>query len=266
MNKSVKTKLALAAIAGAAGAVQAGPTFLVFQNEVAHRFTDNGPIDTFTLSDRLMGSALAPDGVIRGTSSIRKQNAGWEAYSLLDPTGTPSLNEISDTNSGPFSSVTYVGNTAYSFDSAGNLLTLDFSTLAETGVVGDIGLGSGNVGSGYDASTDTMYIINKDTDALYTLDYSNASPTLVGGLGLDWFNGGAEFFDGTLYAAVQDVSSGELVVGEINTSTGAFSAIRTVATFDPNGAPMQVSLVVIPAPAGVGLLGAAGLVAMRRRR
>ncbi|MFG0258756.1 MAG: hypothetical protein ACF8LK_00275, partial [Phycisphaerales bacterium JB041] len=79
-------------------------------------------------------------------------------------------------------------------------------------------------------------------------------------------NAGAEFFDGKLYAAIQIVSSGELVLGEVNTSTGAFSAIRTVSTFDPNGTPMQVSLAIIPAPAGLGLLGAAGLVAIRRRR
>ncbi|MFG0242080.1 MAG: hypothetical protein ACF8R9_04755 [Phycisphaerales bacterium JB054] len=261
----MKAGVVVAAIAAAAGVAQAEPTFFVFQNEVAHRFTGNGPIDTFSLSDRLMGSALAPDGVIRGTSAIRKQNAGWEAYSVNDPMGTPSLLEISDTNSGPFSSVSYVGDTAYSFDSAGDLLTLDFSTLAQTGTVGNIGLGSGNVGSGYDASSDTMYIINKDTDSLYTLNYNTATPTLVGGLGFDWFNAGAEFFDGKLYAAIQIVSSGELVLGEVNTSTGAFSAIRTVATFDPNGTPMQVSLAIVPAPAGLGLLGAAGLVAMRRR-
>ena len=266
MRESMKAGVVVATIAAAAGVAQAEPTFFVFQNEVAHRFTGNGPIDTFNLSDRLMGSALAPDGVIRGTSAIRKQNAGWEAYSLTDPTGTPSLFEISDSNSGPFSSVSYVGNTAYSFDSAGDLLTLDFSTLAQTGTVGNIGLGSGNVGSGYDASSDTMYIINKDTDSLYTLNYNTATPTLVGGLGFDWFNAGAEFFDGKLYAAIQVVNTGELVLGEVNTSTGAFSAIRTVATFDPNGTPMQVSLAIIPAPAGLGLLGAAGLVAMRRRR
>jgi hypothetical protein len=262
----MKAGIALAMLAGAASVAVAGPTFFVFQNETAYRFTQNGQIDSFVLSDRLMGSAYAPDGVIRGTSAIPKQNAGWEAYSVNDPMGTPSLTEVSDTNSGPFSSVTYVGNTAYSFNSAGELLTLDFSTLAQTGVVGNIGLGSGNVGSGYDASSDTMYIINKDTDSLYTLGYNTATPTLVGGLGFDWFNGGAEFFNGTLYAVVQEVSSGNLVLGEVSTSTGAFSALRTVATFDPNGAPMQVSLSIVPAPAGLGLLGLAGLAAVRRRR
>jgi hypothetical protein len=253
-------------LVGSAGAVLAQPTFFVFQNEVAHRFTLNGPIETFTLSDRLMGSALAPDGVIRGTSAIRKQGAGWEAYAVDDPFGTPSLIEVSDTNSGPFSSLTYVGNTAYSFNSPGELLVLDPVDLTEQGVVGDLGLGSGNVGSGYDAVNDVMYMINKDTDSLYTVDYNNATATLVGGLGFDFFNGGAEFFDGTFYATVQDLATGELLLGEVDTSTGAFSVLRSVATFDPNGDPMQVSLAIIPSPGVMGLLGLGGLLAARRRR
>lgn len=252
--------------AGAFGSfAQAEPTFFVFQNEIAHRFTLGGSIDTFSLSDRLMGSALAPDGVIRGTSAIPGAN-GWEAYSVNDPSGTPSLSLISDTNSGPFSFVTYVGGDAYSTNSAGELLRMDPVTLAEQGAVGNMGLGSGNVGAGYDAASDTFYMINKDTNSLYTVDYTTATPTLVGGLGFDWYNGGAEFFGGKLYATVQDPARGLLQLGEVNTSTGEFTLLRTVTTYDPNGNPMQVSVAIIPAPAGLALLGLGGLAATRRRR
>jgi hypothetical protein len=265
MSNRTALLAAMAGLASAAGFVQAQPTFFVFQNEIAHRFTLNGSIDTFAVSDRLMGSALAPDGVIRGTSAL-PDSGGWNAYALNDPFGTPSLSTISTTNTGPFAFVTYVGNTAYSTNSAGELLIMDPVTLAQQSVVGNMGIGGLNVGAGYDAATDTFYMINKDTNSLYTVDYTNATPTLVGNLGFDWFNAGAEFFNGKLYAAVQQISSGELLLGTVDTSTGAFDTIRTVALFDPNGNPMQVSLAIIPAPATLALAGLGGLLVARRRR
>lgn len=265
MQRDIVRIASVCGIALGASVAAAQPTFFVFQNEIAHRFTLNGQIETFQLSDRLMGSALAPDGVIRGTSALEDAN-GWNAYAVDDPFGTPSLSVISDTNSGPYAFVTYVGDTAYSTNSAGELLIMDPLTLAEQSVVGNMGVGGLNVGAGYDPATDTFYMINKDTDSLYTVDYTNATATLVGNLGFDWFNAGAEFFDGTLYAAVQDLASGNLILGEVDTGTGAFTALRTVAQFDPNGNPMQVSLAIVPAPAGLALLGLGGLVAGRRRR
>lgn len=256
----------MAVAAGATAAVaQAEPTFFAFQNETVYRFTLNGTIDNFGVSARLMGSSLAPDGTIRGTSAILHGGA-YPAFSVTDPMGTPSLAQISNVNAGPYAFVTYVGNTCYSVNSAGELLTMDPVTLAEQGAVGDMGLGSGNVGAGYDAANDTFYMINKETNSLYTVNYNNATPALVGGLGLDWFNAGAEFFDGTLYALIQDPSLGLLQLGSINTGTGEFTLLRTVTTYDPNGSPMQVSLAVVPAPAGLALLGLGGVAALRRRR
>ena len=262
-----KTAVIALATAGLAAAAAAEPTFFVFQAETLHRFTLGGSIDTFVQDDRVMGMDVDPNGVLRGTSAQRRNSqSGWEAYSINDPFGSPSLNLLQFDNDGPYAFVEYVGNTCYSTNSDGELLILDSTSLLKQSVVGNMGIGGNNVGAGYDRATDTFYMINKDTNSLYTVDYTNATADLVGDMGFDWFNAGADFWGGKLYATVQDLSRGELILGTINTSTAEFTPLRTVATFDPGGDPVQVSLAITPAPTALALLGIAALGASRRRR
>ena len=102
---------------------------------------------------------------------------------------------------------------------------------------------------------------------MWSTSTSIGSTTTVGGLGLDIENAGAEFFNGMLYAAVQNKASGMLEVGTIDVGSGAFSSLYTIDSFpDPNLDRLVVSLAVIPAPSAMALLGLGGLVASRRRR
>jgi hypothetical protein len=253
------------ALVGAAAAATAQPVFFATGNNTLYRFTLNGSVDTFQLNDKMMSLALDPNGDIVGHSAEINGGQGRESYRLDDPFGTPSLTMLSDQVAGPRATLTFVASQGYAVDEDGMLNTVDGATLVDTGVVGDLGLPTDSNGSGYDPATDTFYLINGTTDSLYSVDYTDASNTLIGSLGIDYLFGGAEFFDGTLYAWVQDTGRQQLVLGSVDTTTGAFTALRAVDSYDPNE-NIFMGLAVVPAPATVGLLAAGALAAVRRRR
>jgi hypothetical protein len=183
--------------------------------------------------------------------------------------GSPSLSMLSDQVPGPRPTLSFAGGSAYSTrEDAGQnseFITVDSGTLVDSALVGPMGLGHGTNGSGYDAANDVLYVINGTRDALFTVDRVSGAASLVGVLGLDYLNGGAEFFDGTLYAILQDTSRDQFVFGTINTGTGEFGFLRTITSYDPN-LTYFASIAVVPAPASLGLIGLGALVAARRRR
>lgn len=259
----------LCVLGGAACAAAAQPVFLAVVDTTLYRFTLNGQAETFTLSDKMMSLALAPDGRFLGHSAEKNSGQLWESYELIDPLGTPSLSMLSDQVPGPRPTLSFAEGNAYSTREDANqtteLITVDGNTLVDDALIGNTGLGRSTNGSGYDAANDILYVINGSTDLLYTVDRATGAATPVGGLGLDYFNGGAEFFDGTLYALLQDTSREEFVFGTIDTSSGAFTGLRVVTGYDPAEVHFA-SLAVVPAPATLGLLGAGLLAGARRRR
>lgn len=260
----------LGVLGACAAASLAEPVFIATANNTMYRFTIGGNIETFTLGDKMMSLAVAPDGRILGHSAERNTGQLWESYELVGALGAnPSLSMLSDQVPGPRPTLSFAGGNAYSTreasDQTTEFITVDPSTLVDSGLVGNTGLGRSTNGSGYDPGSDTLYVINGTTDSLYTINRNDGSATLVGVLGMDYFNGGAEFFGGTLYAFVQDTSRQQLVLGSIDTSNGTFTGLRVIDSYDPNDSTF-IGLTVVPAPASLGLLALGGLVAARRRR
>ena len=265
---TIRTAALLTAL-GTATAAIAGPTFVAFGNNTMYRFGASGPIDTFTLNDKMMSLTTDPSGRIIGHSAERNFGQQWESYELLGAnTNAPSLSMLSDQVPGPRPTLSFAGSTAYSARDGGGfaeLITVDSGTLIDNGLVGPLNVQDGVNGSGYDAVNDVLYGINRDLDALVIINRNTGNASPVGSLGLDYFNGGAEFHNGVLYAFVQDLGTQTLVFGSVNTTSGLFTAIRTIDTYNPNETTFM-SLALVPAPASLGLLAMGGLVASRRRR
>lgn len=280
--------LAAIALGSLASVAVADVTFFVFEENELFRFEEGGPIDNFVFDDNVtfVSSTVGPNGQIVGVSGRRLDasvdpNRPHVTYELADPFGanpTPVAIFNSIDNDIPVS-VTYVNGVAYGYDAQGaGLFTYDATTLdaiaslGQTTVAGDPQFILGANGLAYDEANDILYGISGDFDLLFVIDLNDLSNTqIIGGLGINYFNGGLEFLDGVLYAAVQNLDSGFLEVGSINTSTGAFTTIQQVSAIvgDPVNNPADrrlVSLAVVPAPATAGMLGLAGLVAIRRRR
>jgi len=266
----VHSTVLLCIVGGAALSASAQPVFIAFVDETMYRFNLNDPLESFQLTDKMMSLTRAPDGRFVGHSAERNSGSNlWDSYELVGALGNnPSLSMLSDQVPGPRPTLSFAGGNAYSTREDANdlteLITVDPFTLVDSGLVGNTGLGRSTNGSGYDPVNDVLYVINGTSDSLYTVDRGTGAATLVGSLGLDYFNGGAEFFDGTLYAFIQDTSRQEFVLGTIDASTGQFSFLRSITAYDPN-VTHYASLAVVPAPATLSLLGL-GILARRRRR
>ncbi len=269
--------LAMSAVASA------GPIFLGTQGTTLYR-SDGVNVETFTLSADLTSMAVGPDGTIWGSALTDADSDGFrELYKLSSPLGAaPSLVFHSDFLQNNTPTLTWVGSTLYGVQKTPGdppttavLVTID--TVGQTqSLVGASGLiGTDANGSGYDPTSDTFYGIRGGglvpPAELYELDY-DATPgpdptgTLIGGLGMSFANGGAEFYDGTLYALLQEaLPSGpqNLLLGTVDTDTGAFTTTQVVAA-RITGTP--VALVVVPEPAILTLFGLLSFAALRRRR
>ncbi len=255
----------LGVLIGCATAATAEPVFLAFTNNTMHRFTLNVQIESIQMSDSMMSLARRGDGALVGHSPRGTGEQMWQSYELLDPLGAPSLSLLSDQIGGPRGTLSFVGSQGFAIGNVDELMTVDSNTLEQTGTVGNMGLPINSNGSGYDAVNDVLYIINGTDDALYRVDYNNATPTLVGQLGNNYLFGGAEYYDGTLYALLQDTGLEQFVLGSVDTTTGQFTALQVVAAYDPNENTFA-SLAVIPSPSVIAVLGMGGLLASRRRR
>jgi hypothetical protein len=250
--------------------------FLGTQGNTLYR-TNGATVETFTLSADLTSMAVAPDGTIWGSAYTDADSDTFhELYTLANPLGaSPSLVWQSDFLEDNTPSLTFVGDTLYGIQktpgadpSTAVLVTIDLigQSQALVGETGSMGLG-GN-GTGYDPDTDTFYKIRPGDQGgeLSSVDYAPASgsdpaATVIGPMGLTYMNGGAEFYDGSLYALVQEVGEMELLLGSVDTSTGTFTEMRFIA--DREDAP--VALAVIPEPSTLSLLGVFGLAMLRRR-
>ncbi len=265
-----KMLLALALAAG--GTATATPTFIASQGSTLLRYTQgDASVDSFSLSDRIVGMTMNPNGQILATST--NENTPAQFFRLDDPNGSPTLSFLGDSvGDNMFTSLTYVGNQLYGFfDGSQQLWSIDDSTYQGT-LLGFIGVNNVTFGgSAYDASTDTFFAIGYNLftleSSVYQIQNYSTSPSgvLIGNTGILADGMSLEFYDGVLYAAIQNTTSGAFELGTIDTTTGSFSLVQTLASsFSPSGDP--TSLVIIPAPGAGLLLAAGGLLAARRRR
>lgn len=267
----MKTLIALA-LAATAGTAVAQPTFLATQGSTLLRYTDgSGTVDSFTLSNPIIGLTTNPSGQIIGSSPGSDPTPGF--YSLDNPLGTPSATFLGASGDARgYTSLTYAQGELYGFfDGGQQLFNIDDNTFAGSSL-GFIGVNNVTFGgSAYDESSDTFFAMGYDLATFEVFVYevedfsTNPSGTLIGSSGILGDGMSLEFFDGVLYAAIQNRTSGAFELGTIDTSTGAFSFEQELASsFSPSGDP--TSLVVIPAPGTFAMLGLGGLVAARRRR
>lgn len=138
------------------------------------------------------------------------------------------------------------------------LYELNTSTGAATAIgtmPGRRGFGS----LGFNSSTGVMYWADTTSDELYTVDLTTAAATLVGPLGIASQIGAGMAYHPTIGMLAVN-NSGTDTLSVLNLSTGAATLIGNTGTSN------MLSVVVIPAPAPLALLGLAGLAASRRRR
>lgn len=288
MKKAIALLAATAGLALGSSAL-AAPTFIFSVGD--QLFVKTGAVmNQYSLSDTITGMAVAPNGTIYASSASDSTGSGFtELYTLNDVFGTPSLNLVGDFLSFNTTTLSFVGNQLYGFQTGGSLgndhrlVTIDIGAQTDS-VVGQTGIFGQNVGgSAYDPATDRLYtVINgslPNASLGFIDDYTVAAPndptqTIVGQLGAPSVNGGAEFFQGVLYAILQTSGSAsgliDMTLGTIDTATGEFTAIETVLTdfAAPSGFPgaRSVGFAVIPAPGTAAMLGLAGLLVFRRRR
>jgi MYXO-CTERM domain-containing protein len=267
----MRTLIALA-LAATAGTAMAQPTFLATQGSTLLRYTDgSGTVDSFTLSDPIIGLTVNPSGQIIGSSPGNQPTPGF--YSLDNPFGTPSVSFLGASGDARgYTSLTYAQGELYGFfDGGQQLFNIDDNTYTGT-QVGFIGVNNVTFGgSAYDEATDTFFAMGYNLNTfevfVYEVENYSTSPsgTLIGNTGILGDGMSLEFFDGVLYAAIQNRTTGAFELGTIDTATGAFSLEQVLASsFSPSGDP--TSLVVIPAPGTFAMLGLGGLIATRRRR
>ncbi|MFG0307378.1 MAG: hypothetical protein ACF8Q5_14325 [Phycisphaerales bacterium JB040] len=253
----------LALTAGLAAAQQ--PTFLVTNGSTLYRTTVGGPVETFNLGDDIVGMAVAADGTIYATSSTANATSGlFELYTIDDAEGTPTLSLVTDQLASVYTALSIIDGSLYSsFEGGQFLVNVDLNTFAETtvGATGVFNVG----GAAYDQGSDTLYWSSGIDDALYTIDYTTAAATLVGSLGIDVAQQGMDFyeFNGVLYHAVDNETTGRFELGTTDTTTGAYTFLKTIVDANLQG---STSLAVIPTPASAAVLGLGGLLATRRRR
>ncbi len=277
-----RTKLGvILCVFGGAAVATANPIFLGTQGNTLFRI-DGGVVSTFTLSTDLTSMAVDANGTIWASALTDADGDGSrELYILNDPLGAaPALTLQSDFLSENTASLTFIGNTLYGIQktpltppSNTRLVTIDpfGQTQSFVGATGQTGFGAN--GTGYDPLNDKLYSIISGSvpGTLSEINYSlsggavDPDATAIGPFGINFVNAGAEFYDGTFYGLVQKNTDpvGELVLGSIDTSSGAFTEIMLVDNGPSGGA---VGLVVLPEPGTALLLVVSSLVVLRRRR
>ncbi|MEL6796067.1 MAG: hypothetical protein AAFO89_04510 [Planctomycetota bacterium] len=198
-------------------------------------------VSTDTLNDPGdRGLWLFDNGVNTQLSTIPFSDAG-DGDATFDPatnTFYVTTNDQDDTD----------GDSLYAFTNLNGTPT--FTEIGETGLGGFIGIA-------VNPADGLLYGYDTDTDALYTIDTTDGSLTLIGesGLGLG-FIGGMDFSeDGStlLLAQGTDLYTVDITDGSL-TSLGDFGLNTSALSFR------------VPTPGTAALLGLGGLAATRRRR
>lgn len=126
----------------------------------------------------------------------------------------------------------------------------------ELGPTGVTGIG----GSAYNPIDDELYVLSYDTNGLYTVNQTTGQATIVGYTGVNLLGCGAEWFDGLLYAGLENLATGMYEIGTLDAGTGAFTAILTVdENVGVNG------MTVIPEPTALAFMLTGFAMAVRRR-
>lgn len=268
--------LSVAALAGSACAVD----FFGTAFDVGYQGNSSSLSATHSLSDSIRGletlwssAGFLPGstsyGDVIGVSSTTFGGTSQAVYRVDNAfSGVPNLVQIATINSRPVSDLTVGNGMIYGIRNVGgsgsNLEVVEFDTTFAITNTYDTGIAVAAVGAGglaYDASSNSFYITDPDSDNLWNWSIGG-SASLVGTNGFDFDNNDLAIDPntGTLYAAIENVVSGAWEFGYFNKNNGQFNMLVSVANSSGS-----VGL-AIPSPATLALIGLGGLVAGRRRR
>ncbi len=243
-------------------------TFLITQGNTYYRYSA-GTTQTYTLGNQITGLTTVPAGTTAGNQNggagpgdifaVANGDGGNIAYRLDNPLATPSLTQVGVMGGGGNNSPCFANGTLYGVLLGVNFLEYNPTTLVanntwNTGVFG----GSGGL---VHQNANNFQFVEALNDSLYTYAIGGTA-TLVGSLGVDFDNSALEAYQGTIYAALGRVDTGQLVLGTVSPNTGAFTAIDVIDNYRGE----SIGLAVVPAPASAALLGVGGLLAARRTR
>lgn len=272
MLKGMTSLGALAVAAAAAsttGSARADTTYLATHYRTLYRMVperhERGMvIETFDLAIPVRGLCFDGSSVF---GVVSQDGASQSDFVRLENavTGTPSLTKIARLDR-TYGSVTAVGDLFFGTAGGGyDLYSIDMSDPAnpvET-YIGSNPIG-GNGASAYDPLKGIFYTVSKYTDTLYEVDLGHGGLEPVGHLGINDLSAGAEWFDGELFLAVQNGSSGDFEIGTLDVTTGAYDLSFVLE--DGIADYVATGLAVVPEPTTLVLLLVAGLLPSRHPR
>ncbi len=268
----MKTALAAATVLGLTGAASA-QVYLTTLGNTLYR-TQGGVTTTFTLSDDITSLEVMGDGTIYGASRTDDDSDGhFELYRLDGAeSAAPSLTLMGDFLANNTPSLMMANGTLYGFQHTPG--GVDNSNLVSIDPIGGTQATVGTIGArmnstGYDHDMDEAWGMNRGNavnSMLHSIDLLTPSSSPVASTGVQTFNAGGDFWDGTLYRAFENGS--ELQLATVNTTTGAQVPFLVLdgAVSNTGVGTTDVGLVIIPTPGVGALLGLAGLAGLRRRR
>lgn len=266
------TTIAALAVLGTAS-VGSAQVYLTTLGNTLYR-TIGGATTEFTLSDDITSLEVMDDGTIYGASRTDDDNDGFFELYRLDGAegGAPSLTLMGDFLANNTPSLMNVGGQLYGFQHTpggvdnSDVVTIDpiGGTQASTGMIS-----SRMNSTGYDDVNGEAWGMNRGNavdSMLHSIDIGAPSSAGVGSVGIQTFNAGGDFWNGTLYRAFENRDT--LRLATVNTLTGVQTPFLTLDTGVTNTGvgTVDVGLVIIPAPGVSALVGLAGLAAIRRRR
>jgi len=229
----------------------AGEIYLASSDDTLYRVTEDRSIESWEFPDIGGLRAMHRDPATGEILVLADMLGPATVYILNNPvSGTPTLTEYAAL-SRLYGTMTQIGDSYYGF-SYGDLYRVDLSDPAnpvET-YIGTTGVG-GTGGAAYDPDSDTLYMASYQTEMLYTVDPATAAITPVGDMGISSAGLGAEWFDGGLFVAAQNLSTGNVEIGTLDVATGEYSLLFTLAS----GADSYATgLTVVPEPGIVAYL------------
>lgn len=273
-------KLTLTVCVGAlASAAAAQPIqFLSTDNETLYRGNGFGVSDTFVGADEIRGMSLLENGAMIGgatagdviaLSSPQNVNEDQTVYRVDNAwSGTPMLVSIGTIDlAAAVSDMAFADGRIFGVRNqgvAGTLIIHEFDSSFNVITTYDTGIqliDRGGGGLAYNPGDGLFYLTDPDSDKLWSYDLGG-SANLLGTLNFDLGNNDLAMWNGTLYGAIADLDAGDYRVGAFDMNDGSFSEIVTVGAYLGGG----IGAVVIPGAPTAGLLGLAGLLAVRRRR
>jgi hypothetical protein len=249
--------LMLCCLAFVGATLAADNTYLASYERDLLRRAPDGTWESFDLNERIFSLLTDTD---TNTVYAYGNTDGTQRLFTLDNAvaGTPTLQTVC-TLTKHYGSLALIDGLFYGVNDVG-LWTIDAGDPAnpvET-LIGATGI-SYTGGMAYDQATDTLYMAAFN-DNVYTLDRATGTPTLVGDLGINVISIGMEWWEGQLWMAAQNATSGQYEIGLVDPATGVYTAQFAAPHAAAN---VATALTIVPEPASLLLMTLA--IALRRR-